>query len=244
MTYRALFPGKLIEFHASTGSSVSRGGLIARVRWFDESGRPTGDIVEITSPTNGTVETFVAANSQFLKGEPLFRLDPDGTPTERASGDDLRPILNRALVAAAQGNWPYTEQLCRQVLDAHPTDPGLEAVALAYRALALGFAGYKEGNRMLLDEALIGGRRAVRIFQQTKGQAFDVSRAYEAIGNAVLFMITLDVIRNDEWPTLFPEGYKALKRALEVDPESTSARKNLGIIGGAIPIAKMRGAKL
>jgi hypothetical protein len=57
-------------------------------------------------------------------------------------------------------------------------------------------------------------------------------------------MITLDVIRRDEWPTLFPEGYKALKTALEVDPKSTSARKNLGIIGGAIPIAKMNGAKL
>ena|SRR5260370_41349168 len=126
----------------------------------------------------------------------------------------------------------------------HPTDPGLEAVALTYRAVALGFAGYKEGNRMLLDEALTGGRRAVGIFQQTKGQAFDVSRAHEAIGNAVLFKITLDVIRNDEWPTLFPEGYKALKKALEVDPKSTSARKNLGIIGGAIPIAKMRGAKI
>ena len=26
MTYRALFPGKLLEFQASTGSSVSRGG--------------------------------------------------------------------------------------------------------------------------------------------------------------------------------------------------------------------------
>jgi hypothetical protein len=171
--------------------------LIARVRWFDERGRPAGDIVEITSPANGTVETFVAANTQFLKGESLFRLDPDGTATERAAGEDCRPILDRALVAAAQGNWPYTEQLCRQVLDAHPTDSVLEAVAPTYRALALGFAGYKEGNRMLLDEALIGRRRAVRLFQQTKGQPFDVSRAYEAIGNAVLFMITLDVIRRD-----------------------------------------------
>src|ERR1022692_107864 len=113
MTYRALFPGKLIEFHASTGSSVSRGELIARVRWFDERGRPTGDIVEITSPTNGTVETFVAANSQFLKNEPLFRLDPDDNANSKRSGEDFRPVLQRALVAASQNNWPYTEQLCR-----------------------------------------------------------------------------------------------------------------------------------
>ena len=244
MTYRALFPGKLIELHASTGSSVSRGALIAQVRWFDERGRPTGDIVGITSPANGTVKTFVAASSQFLKGEPLFRVDPDDTATVRASGDDLRPLLDRAFAAAAQNNWRYTEHLCRQVLDAHPTDPGLEAVALTYRALALGFAGYQDANRMLLDEALIEGRRAVRAFQQTKGQAFDVSRAYEAVGNAVVFMIAQDVIRNDEWPTLYPEGYKALQRALELDQKSSSARKNLGIIGGAIPIAKMHGAKL
>ena len=148
------------------------------------------------------------------------------------------------MVAAAQGNWRYTEQLCKQVLDAHPTDLEVMARALTYRALALGFAGYKEASRMLLDEALIEGRRAVRAFQQTKGQAFDVSRAYEAVGNAVLFMISQDVIRDDEWPTLFPEGYQALRKALELDPESASARKNLGIMGGAIPIAKMHGAKM
>src|SRR5450755_1175521 len=165
MTYRAMFSGKLVELNASTGAYVSRGSVIAKVVWTDERGRPAGDSVAITAPADGTVETFVAANSQFLKGEPLFRVDPDGTAKERASGDDLRPILERAFAAAAQNNWRYTEQLCKQVLDAHPTDLGVEAVALTYRALALGFAGYKEGNRMLLDEALIGGRRAVGILQ-------------------------------------------------------------------------------
>jgi hypothetical protein len=97
---------------------------------------------------------------------------------------------------------------------------------------------------MLLDEALIEGRQAVPAFQHTRGQALDVSRAYEAIGNAVCFMIARDAIRDDEWPTLFPEGYRALKRALELDPGSASARKNLGIVGGAIPMAKMYGAKI
>ena len=244
MTYRAMFPGKLIELNASTGAYVLKGSLIAKVIWTDERGRPAGDPVAITAPADGTVEIFITANSQFLKGEPLFRFDPDAAPKERASGDDLRHVLDRALAAGAQNNWRYTEQLCRQVLDAHPTDAGQVAVALTYRAMALGIVGNQDGNRMLLDEALVEGRRAVRAFEQTKGDPFDVSRAYEAVGNAVLYMIVQEVIKKDEWPALFPEGYKALKRALELDPENTSARKNLGIIGGAIPIAKMWGAKI
>ena len=97
---------------------------------------------------------------------------------------------------------------------------------------------------MLLEEALLEGRRAVQTFQQTNGQAFDVSRAYEAIGNSVFFMVVQNVIRDNEWRTLFPEGYRALKKALEIDPKNTSARKNLGIMGGAIPVAKMHGARI
>jgi hypothetical protein len=35
MTYRAMFPGKLIELNASTGAYGTKGAVIARVMWTD-----------------------------------------------------------------------------------------------------------------------------------------------------------------------------------------------------------------
>jgi tetratricopeptide (TPR) repeat protein len=240
-----MFPGKLIELNASTGASVTKGAVIARVMWTDARGRPAtgGTAVAITAPADGTVEVFVTPNSQFLQGEAPFRVDPDDTAKGRASDDDLRPTLERALAAAMQNNWGYAERLCKQVLDAHPTNPAMEAVALKYRALALGFVGYQAADRMLLDEALIEGRRAVRAFQRTSEPQQNVAGAYKAIGNAIGFMIAQGVMRDDEWPMLFPEGIAALKKAIELDPEDAQARKHLGIMYAAEPVAKMYGAK-
>jgi len=246
MTYRAQFQGKLTALGASSGASVSRGQLIAKVTWTDERGRPTtgGTDVAITAPANGTVVSFVAPNSQFLEGEPLFRLDPDESAKGAPTGGDVRPTLERALAAAMQNNWQYAGQLCKEVLDAHPTDPSPEFIALKYRALALGFVGYQAGDRRLLDEALIEGRRALAAFQRTSEPKRNVAGVYAAIGNAVAFMVANDLLRSDEWRTLFPEGYSALKKAVDLDPDDGQARKHLGIMGAAIPVAKMNGAKL
>lgn len=246
MTYRAQFQGRLTEVGASSGAYVTRGQLIARVTWTDERGRPTtgGTDVAITAPASGTVVIFVAPNSQFLKGEPLFRLDPDESAKGIPSGGDLRPTLERALAAAMQNNWQYAGELCKQVLDAHPTDPSMEFIALKYRALALGFVGYKSGDRRVLDEALIEGRRAVAAFERTREPKQNLAGAYKAIGNAIGFMVANDLLRTDEWRTMFPEGYAALKKAVDLDPEDGQARKPLGIMGAAIPVAKMHGAKL
>jgi hypothetical protein len=220
--------------------------MIARVTWTDEDGRPTtgGADVAITAPASGTVVIFVEPNSQFLTGEPLFRLDPDESAEGMPSGEDLRPTLERGLAAAMQNNWQYAGQLCKQVLDAHPTDPSMEFIALKYRALALGFVGYKAGDRRLLDEALAEGRRALTAFQRTSEPKRNVAGVYAAIGNAIGFMVANDLLRNDEWRTLFPEGYAALKKAVDLDPDDSQARKHLGIMGAAIPVAKMHGAKL
>jgi hypothetical protein len=57
-------------------------------------------------------------------------------------------------------------------------------------------------------------------------------------------MIANELLRDDEWRTLFPEGYAALKKAVELDPDDSQVRKHLGIMGAAIPIAKMHGARL
>lgn len=247
MTYRAQFQGRLTKLGASSGAYVTRGQMIATVTWTDERGRPTagGSDVAITAPANGSVVVFVAQNSQFLKGEPLFRLDPDESAAKgMPSGGDLRPTLERALAAAMQNNWEYAGQLCKQVLDAHPTDQSMEFIALKYRALALGFVGYQAADRRLLDEALIEGRRALSAFQRTSEPKRNVAGAYAAVGNAVGFMVANDLLRNDEWRTLFPEGYAALRKAVELDPDDSQARKHLGIMGAAIPVAKMHGAKL
>lgn len=245
MTYRAVFPGRVTELSVSTGAYVTKGQLIARVTWTDERGRPAAGStnVAITAPADGTVEIFVTPNSQFLQGEALFRVDPDDTAKGRSSDEDLEPTLKRALAAALQNNWAYAGQLCKQVLDAHPTNPAMEFVALEYRALALGFVGYQAADRLLLEEALVEGRRAVRVFQRTSEPQQNVAGAYKAIGNAIGFMIAKDVIRNDEWPTLFPEGIAALKKAVELDPEDAQARKHLGILYAAEHVAKMHGAK-
>ena len=246
MTYRAQFQGRLTELGASSGAYVSRGQLIAKVTWTDERGRPTagGTDVAITAPGNGTVVIFVAPNSQFLQGEPLFRLDPDESAKGVPSGGDLRPTLERALVAAMQNNWQYAGQLCKQVLDAHPTDPAMQFIALKYRALALGFVGYQAGDRRLLDEALIEGRRALSAFQRTSEPKRNVAGVHAAIGNAVSFKVANDLLKSDEWRTLFPEGYAALKKAVELDPDDSQARKYLGIMGAAIPVARMHGARI
>lgn len=246
MTYRAQFQGRLTALGASTGTYVTRGQIIARVTWTDERGRPSagGTDVAITAHANGTVVIFVAPNSQFLQGEPLFRLDPDESAKGMPSGTDLRPTLERALAAAMQNNWQYAGQLCKEVLDAHQTDPSMEFIALKYRALALGFVGYQTGDRRLLDEALIEGRRAVSAFERTREPKQNLAGAYKAIGNATGFMVANDLLRTDEWRTLFPEGYAALKKAVELDPDDSQGRKHLGIMGAAIPVAKMNGAKL
>ena len=245
MTYRAMSPGKLNELNASTGARVTKGQVIARVTWTDELGRPAagGTNVVITAPADGTVEVFVMPNSRFLQNEALFRVDPDDTAKGKPSDGGLRPTLERALAAAMQNNWGYAGELCKQVLDAHPTDPVMQFVALKYRALALGFVGYQTGDRMLLEEALIEGRRAVTAFQRTSEPQQNSAGAYKAVGNAIGFMIAKEVIRNDEWPTLFPEGVAALKKAVELDPEDAQARKHLGIMYSAEPVAKMHGAK-
>ena len=246
MTYRAQFQGTLTALGASSGAYVTRGQMIAKVTWTDERGRPTagGTDVAITAPANGTVIVFVGPNSQFLKNEPLFRLDPDESAKGMPSGGDLRPTLERALAAAMQNNWQYAGQLCKEVLDAHPTDPAMEFIALKYRALALGFVGYQAGDRRLLDEALIEGRRALTAFQRTSEPKRNAAGAYAAIGSAIGFMVASDFLRTEEWRTLFPEGYAALKKAVELDPDDSQARKHLGIMGAAIPVAKMNGAKL
>jgi hypothetical protein len=56
-------------------------------------------------------------------------------------------------------------------------------------------------------------------------------------------MITHEVIRNDEWATLYPEGIVALKKAIELDPQDEEARKRLALLYGAEQVAKMYGAK-
>ena len=168
-----------------------------------------------------------------------------GTPQGRtAPTEDLRSILESGIAAALQNNWQDTQRRCQQVLSAHPTDPAMEFIALKYRALALGFVGYKAGDRRLLDEALTEGRRALTAYQRTSEPKRNVAGAYAAIGNAIGFMIASDLLRNDEWRTLFPEGYAALKKAVELDPDDSQARKHLGIMGAAIPVAKMYGARL
>jgi hypothetical protein len=246
MTYRALHPGKLTQLNASTGDYVPKGHVIARVMWFDDLGKSVteGTTSGIAAPFDSTVEFFVSLNSHFQKGEPLFRIDPDTPKGRMVPTEDLRSILESGIAAALQNNWQDTQQRCQQVLNAHPIDPAMEFVARKYRALALGFVGYKVGDRTLLEEALVEGRRAVHAFARTKEPQQNLAGAYAAIGNAIGFMIAHDLIRSDEWTTLFPEGYAALKKAVELDPQDSQARKHLGIMGAAIPIAKMRGAKI
>ena len=240
MTYRALFSGRLTELHASTGKYVTRGTLIATVRWKSAGGGPP---VAITAPADGTVEVFVEPNSEFLQNEPLFRVDPDSSRRSTPSDDSLRPTLERALAAALQNDWEYAQRLCKQVLDAHPTNPATEFVALKYRALALGFVGYKASDRTQLDEALIEGRKAAQVFQRTSEPQQNLAGAYKAIGNAIGFIVAQNLIRSDEWATLYPEGIAALKKAVELDPKDEEARKHLGILYGAEQVAKMHGAK-
>jgi hypothetical protein len=50
-------------------------------------------------------------------------------------------------------------------------------IALKYRTLALGFVGYQAGDRRLLDEALIEGRRALSVFQRTSEPKRNVAGA-------------------------------------------------------------------
>jgi hypothetical protein len=119
----------------------------------------------------------------------------------------------------------------------------IEFIALKYRALALGFVGYQSGDRTQLEEALVVGRRAVGVFQRTSEPQQNAAGAYKAVGNAICFMIAKEAIRSDEWPTLFPEGIAALKKAIELDPEDAQARKHLGMLYAAEPVAKMRGVK-
>jgi hypothetical protein len=246
MTYRALHPGKLTQLNASTGDYVPKGHVIARVMWFDELGKSVteGTTSGVAAPFDGTVAFFVSLNSHFQKGEPLFRIDPDTPKGRIAPTEDLRSILESGIAAALQNNWQDTQRRCQQVLNAHPTDPSTEFIALKYRALALGFVGHQAGDRRLLDEALIEGRRALTAYQRTSEPKRNVAGAYAAIGNAIGFMIANDLLRNDEWRTLFPEGYAALKKAVELDPDDSQARKHFGIMGAAIPVAKMHGAKL
>lgn len=240
MTYRALFGGKLTELHASTGVYVKRGALIATVRWKSAA---DGAPVEITAPADGTVEIFVQPNSEFLQGEPLFRVDPDSSAKSDPADGTPDATIERALAAAMQNDWEYAGRLCKQVLDAHPTSPATEFVALKYRALALGFVGYKASDRMRLDEALIDGRKAVQVFQRSGEPQQNLAGAYKAIGNAVAFIVAQSLIRSDEWTTLYPEGIAALKKAVELDPKDEQARKHLGILYGAEQVAKMHGAK-
>jgi hypothetical protein len=56
-------------------------------------------------------------------------------------------------------------------------------------------------------------------------------------------MIAQEVITNDEWSTLYPEGIAALKKAVELDPEDGEARKHLGLLHSAQHVAKLRGTK-
>jgi tetratricopeptide (TPR) repeat protein len=246
MTYRALHPGKLTQLNASTGDYVPKGHVIARVMWFDELGKSDTEstTLGIAAPFDATVEFFVSLNSHFQKGEPLFRIDPDTPKGRIAPSEDLRSILESGIAAALQNNWEDTQRRCQQVLKAPPTDPSMEFIALKYRALALGFVGYKAGDRRLLDEALAEGQRALSVFQRTSEPQRNLAGVYTAIGNAIGFMVANDLLRNDEWRTLFPEGYAALKKAVELDPDDSQARKHLGIMGAAIPVAKMHGAKI
>jgi len=245
MTYRALHPGKVTQLNASTGDYVPKGHVIARVMWFDEPGKSgtEGTSSGVAAPFDGTVEFFVSLNSHFQKGEPLFRIDPDTPKGRIAPAEDLRSILESGIAAALQNDWQDTQRKCQQVLDAHPTEPSMEFIALKYRALALGFVGYQTGDRAQLEEALIEGRLAVSVFQRTSEPQQNSAGAYKAVGNAIGFMIAKGVIRSDEWATLFPEGIAALKKAIELDPEDAQARKHLGIMYSAEPVAKMQGAK-
>ena len=50
-------------------------------------------------------------------------------------------------------------------------------------------------------------------------------------------MIAQETIRADEWRSLFPEGTAALKKAVELDKDDAQARKHLGILYAAEPVA-------
>jgi tetratricopeptide (TPR) repeat protein len=164
-----------------------------------------------------------------------------------ASEQQLMQKAATATAAYLQSKWPEAARLYKEVLDAKPTNRAMEAVTRSYRSLALASIGYEETEsreiRRTLDEALAEAKKAVRVFEQTDEPQESVGRAYLAIGKSISFMIAKEVIRNDEWPTLYPEGISALKKATELDPQDGEARKLLGLLYSFQRVAKLRGAK-
>ncbi|HEV7473816.1 MAG TPA: CFI-box-CTERM domain-containing protein [Pyrinomonadaceae bacterium] len=160
-----------------------------------------------------------------------------------ASEQELKQKMAMATAAFLRANWPEAERLYQEVLKQQPANPAMVAVGRTYLSIALASRGQDEANRGLLDEALTEARQAVKAFQRTNEPPESIALAHRAIGMSISYMIAQEVIRNDEWSTLFPEGIAALKKAIELDPEDREAHKYLGLLHSAQHIAKLRGAK-
>lgn len=163
------------------------------------------------------------------------------------SDEEIMQTMASATAAFLKADWPQAARLYEQALKADPTNPAMEAVGRTYYSLALASMAYQESRsveiRSLLDKALAEAKRAVRVFQQTSEPTDSVALAHQAIGQSISFMIAKEVIKRDEWPTLYPEGISALKKAIELDPKNTEAPRHLGIMYSAQRVAKMYGAK-
>jgi hypothetical protein len=164
-----------------------------------------------------------------------------------ASEQELKRKLEIAMAASLQNKWPEAEKLYEDVVKDLPnveaTNPAMEGVARAYYSLALALNGNQAKDRIRLSKALSEAKEAIRAFQQTNEPPQSVALAYRAIGMSILFMISQEVIWDDQWPTLYPEGISALKKAIELDPQDQQARKYLGLLQSAQNVAKLHGAK-
>lgn len=164
-----------------------------------------------------------------------------------ASEQELRGNLEIAMAAVLQNKWPEAEKLYEYVVKdlpiVEPANPAMEGVARTYYSLALALNGNQARDRSRLDSALREAKQAIRAFQQTNEPPQSVALAHRAIGMSIYFMIAQGIIRDDEWPTLYPEGISALKKAIELDPQDEQARKYLRSLDSVQNEAKLLGAK-
>jgi tetratricopeptide (TPR) repeat protein len=159
-------------------------------------------------------------------------MDPD---------EKIMPMAS-AFAAFLQSDWAEARRLYEDALR-QTANPSMRAIGKSYLALTLAQIGFRKPERSTFDLALREARESVRIFGQTNEPPDSLAVAYQAIGTTVAYMIAKEVIRRDEWPTLYPEAIEALTKATKLDPDNGEARRHLDNLSGVRRVAKMYGAK-